>query len=78
MKNVKTAIKGISIMGFKVAKLRVKPKKPISKQSKIITWNKKIGKVFLPTACESGYHSSFERSGSKAVVIFCSVRMEIH
>ena len=41
------AINGISITGFRVAGLSVKPKKPLSKDSKIITWNRKIGSVFL-------------------------------
>ena len=37
MKNVSTVIRGISIIGFNVVKANVKPKKPLSNDSKIIT-----------------------------------------
>ena len=46
MKSVSAVINGISIIGFSVSKFNVKPKKPLSNDSKIIIWNRKMGKVF--------------------------------
>jgi hypothetical protein len=47
MKKVDAASKGISTIGFRVVKLSLNPSNPLSKASKIITWNRKIGKVLL-------------------------------